>query len=143
MKRNGITLLSPRPGSAKKSLRGFLYLKHCKGQPRKIEDQHLQAISNSNFLYVVNPTGYVGPSAALEVGYAISLGVPVFSSDTPTEEVLGTFIISGKKLPEIKRLISRAPQTGSLDMSIHSLQRSVARLTREKAFRESIAEKFI
>jgi hypothetical protein len=47
--------------------------------PRQIEDTFLDAIRRSDFLYLANPEGYMGSSASLEMGFALALGIPVFS----------------------------------------------------------------
>lgn len=44
-----------------------------------------RAVSRSDVLYVVNPGGYVGPSALVEIGYAYALGVIVVASEPAYE----------------------------------------------------------
>lgn len=46
---------------------------------RQIEDSFLEAILNSDFVYVVNPDGYVGNTVSFEIGFAIALGIPVYA----------------------------------------------------------------
>lgn len=50
-----------------------------------VERAQLDAIRRSHLFYVVNPGGYVGSSAMLEVGFAAALGVPVVFSEKPFE----------------------------------------------------------
>jgi nucleoside 2-deoxyribosyltransferase len=57
-----------------------------------IERHHLLAISQSDFLWLHTPNGYIGSSTAFEIGYAVSHGIPVFSSVAPTEKVFESFI---------------------------------------------------
>jgi hypothetical protein len=49
--------------------------------PRQIEDSFLDAVRNSDFLYVIAPSGYVGTMVAIEIGAAITCGVPVYSQE--------------------------------------------------------------
>lgn len=58
-----------------------------------LEAHHLLAISQSNFLWVHAPDGYIGLSAAMEVGYARALGIPVFASSQVEDQVLASLIV--------------------------------------------------
>jgi NTP pyrophosphatase (non-canonical NTP hydrolase) len=53
-----------------------------------IEQAHLDAIKSADFVWLFCPDGYVGPSAALEVGFANAIGVPVLSDCAPREPAL-------------------------------------------------------
>jgi hypothetical protein len=48
---------------------------------RQVEDDFLESIRESDFLYVANFEGYVGNSVSFEIGFAIACGVPVFSRE--------------------------------------------------------------
>src|SRR5439155_16347313 len=78
----GAEVISPQSTEQDHQVAGFVYLKGEEGPPQEIELRHLKAISCSDALYVVSPDGYLGPSTALEIGYALALGVPVWSSNT-------------------------------------------------------------
>jgi nucleoside 2-deoxyribosyltransferase len=52
---------------------------------REVQDKHLRAIAHSDFLWLVDPDGYVGVSAALEIGFACAQGVPVLSTRAPDD----------------------------------------------------------
>jgi len=91
-RRAGFTILSPRNTRSVGEVTGFVLLEGDTGSPKDIEQGHLNAIRRSDCLYVVNPGGYIGPSATLEVGYALSLGVPVFCLTSPSEPVIGMFV---------------------------------------------------
>ncbi|MGC4175359.1 MazG nucleotide pyrophosphohydrolase domain-containing protein [Demequina sp.] len=54
----------------------------------EIERAHLDAIEQADFVWLFAPDGYVGRSAALEVGHANAVGVPVFTDAVITDEVL-------------------------------------------------------
>ena len=49
--------------------------------PKQIEDEYLHVLSKSDFVYLVNPHGYVGNTASMEIGVAIALGIPVYSQE--------------------------------------------------------------
>lgn len=57
-----------------------------------LEVHHLRAIAQSDFLWVHLPEGYIGPSTAMEVGYATALGIPVFASCRVDDNALVGFI---------------------------------------------------
>lgn len=99
----GIIVLSPITTKEVHRSKGFVTLEGDRGSPRQIEKQHLQAITGSDFLYIVNPEGYIGNSVAFEVGYALSKGIPVYASAPPSDLVISSFIKHGTSLAEIKK----------------------------------------
>jgi hypothetical protein len=56
----------------------------------EIEKFHLRAIRDINFLVVHAPGGYIGLSAAYEMGFASALGKPVFTFEKPIDAMLAT-----------------------------------------------------
>jgi NTP pyrophosphatase (non-canonical NTP hydrolase) len=72
---------------------------------KELEDKHLDAISNSDALYVINPGGYVGNSAILEIGYAIALGIPIYTSGPIEDQTLAAYIdgITGPEEIDMKQ----------------------------------------
>jgi NTP pyrophosphatase (non-canonical NTP hydrolase) len=88
----GFTVLSPRNTRSVGEEMGFILLEGETGSPKEIQQGHLNAIRRSDCLYVVNPGGYIGPSATLEIGYALSLGIPVFCLAPPNESVICMFV---------------------------------------------------
>jgi len=59
---------------------------------RLVQDRHLESIRASSFLWLVCPDGYVGQSASLEIGFALSQGVPVLSTNLPTDLTLREYV---------------------------------------------------
>lgn len=103
----GVTVLSPEKGwiykPPQKILNSadfqFRQLPSETGMPLKnVEDEFLLSVGKSDFLYVVNPGGYVGNSVYLEIGYAIASGVKVFIQ----EEIKFHGIENGDMWQEIK-----------------------------------------
>lgn len=113
---HGIDVLSPQVTEVKGEGEGFVFLNGDRGTPKDIETKHLCAIRNSDFLYVVNPGGYIGTSVTLEIGYAVAHSVPIFCLEWPSEYILSLFInevqpsvekikdqILAQELPEIPK----------------------------------------
>ena len=48
------------------------------------------------------PTGNIGPSTSMEIGYAIAKGIPIFCTEPPEDFVFKLYTEYGKALPEIK-----------------------------------------
>ena len=53
--------------------------------PQAIEDWHLSAIRQADFVMLHAPDGYVGLSAAMEIGFATAQDCPVFSRTAPQD----------------------------------------------------------
>ncbi len=51
----------------------------------RLEQEHFEAIKNSEALYVICPGGYVGTLVSVEIGYASALGKPVIFSEKPKD----------------------------------------------------------
>jgi NTP pyrophosphatase (non-canonical NTP hydrolase) len=89
----GCTILSPSSVSIVHEHDGFVYMQGEETQtPERIEDRHLKAIQRANFVWLHAPEGYVGPTAALEVGYANAVGVPVYAQQSPADAILRSFV---------------------------------------------------
>ncbi len=109
---------------------------------RLVQDRHLESIRAADFLWLVCPDGYVGQSAAMEIGAAITVGVPVFAARAPSDLTLREYVTVVSALTEAVRTIAgshrpRRPE-GLLitpDVSIEEahnvLERIKAALTRE------------
>ena len=140
-----IEVLSPSVSPKRATRNGFVFLVRDKGDPKEVEAKHLDAISRSDFLYVVNPEGYVGVSVSLEIGYALSRHITVFSSHQPSDLTLRGLMISGKSLGEIKKLVVR--KNGNIwrsPMSLSQLQSEVKDLVIRKGFRdETLQDKIV
>ena len=55
---------------------------------QEIEDRHLSAICKADLVMVHAPDGYVGLSAAMEIGFATAQKCPVFSRTAPQDIAL-------------------------------------------------------
>lgn len=95
----GIDILSPKYKLPKNPGDEFILFEGEKtNDPKQLEEIHLNAIRNSDFLYVVDPGGYIGNSATMEIGYAIALNIPIYAMEEPEEFILKLFVV--KKSPK-------------------------------------------
>lgn len=89
----GCEVLSPSNVEATREADGFVYMRGEEAQaPVAIETKHLDAIQRSRFVWLHAPDGYVGPTAALEVGFARAIGVPVFAERTVSDAIVQSFV---------------------------------------------------
>jgi NTP pyrophosphatase (non-canonical NTP hydrolase) len=89
----GCVILSPSNVSIVREENGFVYMRGEETQtPENIEERHLEAIQKANFVWLHAPDGYVGPTAALEVGFANAVGVPVYAREMPKDKILASFV---------------------------------------------------
>ena len=79
---HGVKVLSPKISKIKNPDDQFIYFEEDGNKPIKyIEKNHLLNIAQSDFLFVVNPNGYIGNSTLLEIGYALAKNIKIFSSE--------------------------------------------------------------
>ena len=89
----GCVILSPSNVSIVREEHGFVYMRGEETQtPENIEERHLEAIQKANFIWLHAPDGYVGPTAALEIGFANAVGVPVYGREIPSDKILASFV---------------------------------------------------
>jgi hypothetical protein len=82
---------------------------------RTVQGRHLSAVGASDFLWLVAPDGYIGQSAAMEIGYAAAREIPVYSDEVPADLTLRQWVtvVSGP-LEAMRRATGMAP---SIDLS--------------------------
>lgn len=72
---------------------------------RLVQDRHLDCIRASSFLWLVCPDGYVGVSAAMEIGAAREAGVPIFGTRAPNDLTMREYVSVEPTLSEaLKRV---------------------------------------
>lgn len=83
---------------------------------RTVQGRHLAAISASDLLWLVAPEGYVGVSAAMEIGFAAARKVPVFSDEVPSDLTLRQWVTvvagPGEALRRIDGGLGEKPAAG-------------------------------
>src|SRR6266851_8728516 len=101
----GVVVLSPADPRVVDQLDAFLFVASDRLRSvRLVQQRHLFAISESDFLWLVAPDGYVGTSATMEVGYAVACGVPVLSTSVPMDVTLREFVTV---VPDMKSALVR------------------------------------
>ena len=96
----GVEVLSPRDPRVVGQIGEFLFVASDRlWSIRRVQERHLAAIAASDFLWLVAPDGYVGTSAAYELGYARAKGVEVFCKNAPADTTLQEFVsvVKGEK----------------------------------------------
>jgi hypothetical protein len=66
--------------------------------PRQIEDRFLRALGRANLMYLRNQEGYVGNSAAFEIGYALSKDKPMYALEPLDYEAMEIDAISMQQM---------------------------------------------
>jgi hypothetical protein len=93
LRSRGVTVLSPSDPRVVDNIGEFLFVASDKLRSiRLVQDRHLQAIQASDFLWVVCPEGYTGPSTCLEIGTALAANVPVLSSTVALDITVGEYV---------------------------------------------------
>lgn len=89
----GFSVLSPSNPFIETEEHGFVYMRQESTQtPNNIENKHLDAIQQADFVWFFAPDGYVGPTGALEVGFARAAGVPVYTDTNISDLTIKNFV---------------------------------------------------
>ena len=89
----GFNVLSPSNVDVVKETNGFVYMQGEESQTaERLEINHLEAIERARLIWLHAPEGYVGPTAALELGFAKASGIPIFSTSRPTDQAFSSFV---------------------------------------------------
>ena len=89
----GCSVLSPTEVAPVHEVDGFVFMKGEETEtPERIELKHLNAIQRATFVWLNAPEGYVGISAALEVGFAHAQGIPVFCRNEISDVTLKSLV---------------------------------------------------
>ena len=83
----GVIVLSPADPRVVDQFGEFVFVVSDRHRSiRFVQERHLRAIAASAFVWLVAPDGYVGSSAAMEIGFARAYEVPVFT-DTASNDL--------------------------------------------------------
>ena len=89
----GVHVLSPADPRIVGEIGGFMFVASDKQRiVKQVQERHLAMIAVSDFVWLADPEGYVGPSAAMEIGFAKAKGVRVFASEVPSDITLREFV---------------------------------------------------
>lgn len=89
----GVEVLRPKSTEISSADEELVRLEGDPGDISEVQERQLEALRDCDFVYVVNPGGYLGPSATLEVGYAHRAGTPIIASEAPFEPVVAAIIL--------------------------------------------------
>ena len=135
----GCHVLSPTSLDFVDEIDGFVFTEAERGQPvGSIEGRHLQALRDCDFVWLHCPGGYVGTSAALEIGVAHSLDVPVFARECPSDATICEFVtvVDGPAIPAAAaRKIVRTPAS-----PLRDLQSYYGRMAAQRGFERETAQ---
>ncbi len=85
-------VLSPKPSKVINPEHEFVILETADtNDPKTLEQRHLDAIEKADALYIYNLEGYIGASATLELGWAVSLGKPIYTKEQSEDFTLKLF----------------------------------------------------
>ena len=102
----GVQVLSPADPRIVDQFGEFLFVVSDRQRSiRLVQDRHFDAISNSDFLWLVAPGGYVGASAAMEIGYALHAGVPIYAETPPNDLTFRQYV---NLVPNVTTAVARA-----------------------------------
>jgi hypothetical protein len=116
---SGAVVLSPADPRIVDSFGDFVFVAsdHVR-HLRVVQARHLSAIAASDFVWLVAPDGYVGVSAAMEIGFAAAHGVPVYSAEVPSDLTLRQWVVSvsgvGDAIGRTTRRSSVQPADGAI-----------------------------
>ena len=89
----GFLILSPSNVRIESEKHGFVYMRGESTQsPEQLESNHLDAIQSADFVWFFAPDGYVGPTGALEVGFAHANGIPVYTDVSLQDATVRSFV---------------------------------------------------
>jgi hypothetical protein len=93
LRERGVEVLSPSDPTVVDQTGEFLFVaSDAVRSIRMVQDRHLEAIRSADFLWLVCPDGYVGQSAAMEIGFAAAVGTPVFSTTRPDDLTMHQYV---------------------------------------------------
>lgn len=105
---NGIEVLSPKEAKILNPDDEFVIFNYDPSHlsEKELEDLVLDKMHRSHFVYLVNPGGYVGLSAAFEIGYCAAHGIDVYAM-APSNELCMKYV---KAIKSPEEMISFALQ---------------------------------
>jgi NTP pyrophosphatase (non-canonical NTP hydrolase) len=129
----GCRIVSPVSVDFVAEVEGFVLAAHEVGRaPREVELDHLRALESADFVWLHAPDGYVGTSAALELGVAHALGIPSYASHTPSDHVLEAFVRIASPAEAVNHARAAGPHTPS--RPLHTLQDYYGRIARQRGY---------
>jgi len=112
LEQNYITVLSPTGDLAINPDEEFIILNSDPiSHPKLLQDSVFAKIRRSTFLSVANVEGYLGKAAILEIGYAIAVGISIYSLEPIEDPNLSPYCKPLQEIfPNFDYSLFRSPQ---------------------------------
>lgn len=135
----GCAVLSPQSTTFVDDKNGFVIgAGEENDTPQVIELRHLARMQRADFAWLHAPAGYVGPSGAMEIGFAHATGLPVFSRNLPEDVTLREFVqLVDSPTSAIERM--RAPLAHPPSRSLKVLQHYYQKVAHERGYEKEDA----
>jgi len=89
----GARVLSPADPRVVDQFGDFIFVASDRIRAIKlVQNRHLAAIGASDFVWLEAPDGYIGQSGAMEIGFAVAAGTPVYCSNVPVDLTLRQYV---------------------------------------------------
>jgi hypothetical protein len=141
----GVKVLSPADPRVVDSVGDFLFVASDRVRSiRMVQDRHIESIRASSFLWLVTPDGYVGQSAAMEMGFATANQVPIFSTCLPFDLTLRQYVRLVTDLAVVCTLLQETTDRRAEGFlinphdSIETVRRSLDRIERSLKVAEGV-----
>ena len=131
-----VDVLSPSDPRVVDFIGEFLFVASDKIRSIKlVQERHFKAIEASDFLWVVCPDGYTGPSTCMEIDRAHSHGVPVFSLNGALDITVGEYVRKVSSYDEAIEIVKRdrAPKASKSHVLIdptHAIHQTIGQMER-------------
>lgn len=108
LRSHGVDVLSPADPRVVDHIGEFLFVASDKLRSIKlVQDRHLEAIRQSDFLWVVCPDGYTGASTSGEIMAAHVMNVPVYGLVSALDVTIGQYVQVVENVTEAIRLSAK------------------------------------
>jgi NTP pyrophosphatase (non-canonical NTP hydrolase) len=136
----GCAVLSPPDLEFVEEVDGFVLAEQERDrEPSEIEADHLRAMEEADFVWLHSPEGYLGRSAAMELGFAHALGLRVFARTAPVE-VGFAGLIEVVASPDLAVEVIETAAGEAPSRSIVALQRYYQRMAELRGWDRETAE---
>lgn len=145
----GMKVLSPSVSKIKNKNDDFVFLESDDTENlTTIEKNHLEAIYKADALYICNPGGYIGPSTAMELGWALGFGKQIFLQEKSEDSIFNNFkneIASPKAVLQfLKERNKKLSETINRYSTLDHLQEYIEKVIIKRGFdKESVKDIFL
>jgi hypothetical protein len=103
----GVEVLSPADPRVVDEFGEFLFVASDRLRSiRAVQSRHLTSIKSADFVWLVDPDGYVGQSASMEIGFAIACGTPILTQSAPNDLTLRQYVSTVSSITDALRSLA-------------------------------------